>query len=95
MKQLRLMLAVTMSACCLGVWAEGKQTVTVNGLAVEKSVKKITFSGCCAFLSLIRRPPASTALRLLNRGLWSPGCTTSTGSMWAHRSAVCQKASTL
>lgn len=51
MKQLRLMLAVTMSACCFGVWAEGKQTVTVNGLAVEKSVKKITFSGGNATLA--------------------------------------------
>lgn len=45
MKQLRLILVIILSACWIGSWAKGKQTITINGLTIEKSAKKITFSG--------------------------------------------------
>ena len=45
MKQLRLILVIILSACWSGSWAKGKQTITINGLTIGKSAKKITFSG--------------------------------------------------
>ena len=45
MKQLRLILVIILSACWVGLWAKGKQTITINGLTIGKSAKKITFSG--------------------------------------------------
>lgn len=45
MKQLRLILVIILSACWIGSWAEGKQTITINGLTIGKSAKKITFFG--------------------------------------------------
>lgn len=45
MKQLRLILVIILSACWIGSWAKGKQTITINGLTIGKSAKKITFSG--------------------------------------------------
>lgn len=45
MKQLRLILVIILSACWVGSWAKGKQTITINGLTIGKSAKKITFSG--------------------------------------------------
>lgn len=43
MKQLRLILVIILSACWIGSWAKGEQTI--NGLTIGKSAKKITFSG--------------------------------------------------
>lgn len=45
MKQLRLTLVIILSACWIGSWAKGEQTITINGLTIGKSAKKITFSG--------------------------------------------------
>ena len=45
MKQLRLILVIILSACWIGSWAKGEQTITINGLTIGKSAKKITFSG--------------------------------------------------
>ena len=45
MKQLRLILVIILSACWVGSWAKGEQTITINGLTIGKSAKKITFSG--------------------------------------------------
>ena len=45
MKQLRLILVIILSACWIGLWAKGKQTITINGLTIGKNAKKITFSG--------------------------------------------------
>lgn len=45
MKQLRLILVIILSASWSGSWAKGKQTITINGLTIGKSAKKITFSG--------------------------------------------------
>lgn len=45
MKQLRLILVIILSACWVGLWAKGEQTITINGLTIGKSAKKITFSG--------------------------------------------------
>ena len=45
MKQFRLILVIILSACWIGSWAKGKQTITSNGLTIGKSAKKITFSG--------------------------------------------------
>ena len=45
MKQLRLILVIILLACWVGSWAKGKQTITINGLTIGKSAKKITFSG--------------------------------------------------
>ena len=45
MKQLRLILVIILSACWIDSWAKGKQTITINGLTIGKSAKKITFSG--------------------------------------------------
>ena len=45
MKQFRLILVIILSACWIGSWAKGEQTITINGLTIGKSAKKITFSG--------------------------------------------------
>lgn len=45
MKQLRLILVIILSVCWVGSWAKGEQTITINGLTIGKSAKKITFSG--------------------------------------------------
>ena len=45
MKQLRLILVIILLACWVGSWAKGEQTITINGLTIGKSAKKITFSG--------------------------------------------------
>lgn len=45
MKQLRLILVIILSVCWIGSWAKGEQTITINGLTIGKSAKKITFSG--------------------------------------------------
>ena len=45
MKQLRLILVIILSACWIGSWAKGEQTITINDLTIGKSAKKITFSG--------------------------------------------------
>lgn len=45
MKQLRLILVIILSACWVGSWAKGEQTITINGLTIGKNAKKITFSG--------------------------------------------------
>lgn len=60
------MLAVAMSACCLGVWAEGRQTVTVNGVKVEKRVEKITFVGGNATLSYADGSEQTEEMGMLN-----------------------------
>lgn len=44
MKQLRLILVIILSVCWVGSWAKGEQTITINGLTIGKSAKKITFS---------------------------------------------------
>ena len=45
MKQLRLIIVIILSVCWIGSLAKCKQTITINGLTIGKSAKKITFSG--------------------------------------------------
>lgn len=53
MKQLRLTLVIILSACWIGSWAKGEQTITINGLTIGKSAKKITFSGEKAMITYV------------------------------------------
>ena len=102
MKQLRLILVIILSVCWIGSWAKGKQTITINGLTIGKSAKKITFSGEKAMIVYADGSKQTENMGLIqlsftystNGGIKTLGYTISMDNMSGQRSMVYQKAFT-